>query len=62
MRAPYDREKGIQAVAASENIIFDDTGAAMLRPGFLPGSDLDWLLHQGVILGLSGSFCALIPG
>lgn len=57
MRAPYDRENGIQAVTASENIIFDETGSARLRPGFLPVSGLDWSAvfeHQGVVLGVSG--------
>jgi len=57
MRAPYDREIGIQAVTASENFIFDDSQAARLRPGFSGLHDLPWsalFANHEFTFGVSG--------
>lgn len=66
MRAPYDRELGIQAVTASENIIFDNSMAARLRPGLFELDDLPWsclFANETCMIGVrGGSLFRIEPG
>jgi len=66
MRAPYDRELGIQAVTASENFMFDDSMAGRTRPGFVQLNALDWsslFANEACMMGVSGGILLRIePG